>query len=128
MTGWVKKKSEGRGVSSERVETTHPSLLTPHFSKQRIEGSGVRSERDETPHSSLLTPHFPRKTLTNSRSRQRSGVITIACGGGGLVWGKRPLLGVGTRRPMVAPILTEVHFSDRAQWVVALHEQRLGSD
>lgn len=73
-------------------------------------------------------PIAPRKTLTNSRSRQRSGVITIACGGGGLVWGKRPLLGVGTRRPMVAPILTEVHFSDRAQWVVALHEQRLGSD
>lgn len=74
------------------------------------------------------TPVAPRKTLTNSRSRQRSGVITFARDGGGLVRGKRPLRGVGARWPMVAPILTEVHFSDRIQWVVALHEQHLGSD
>lgn len=70
-------------------------------------------------------PVAPRKTLTNARSRQRSWGIAS---GGGPVRGQRPLPGVGARWPMMAPIPMEVHFSDRAQWVVALHERRLGSD
>lgn len=71
-------------------------------------------------------PDALRKALTNRQSQGRLGVIAGAGGGGDLGRGKRPLPGVGAPRPLVAPILTEVHFCDRAQRVVALHERRKG--
>jgi hypothetical protein len=71
-------------------------------------------------------PHALTKTLTNPRSPERLRAITGAIVDGDLVWGKRSLPGLGALRLLAAPILREVLFSDRAQWVVALHEWRKG--
>ena len=74
----------------------------------------------------VVSAHAPdalRKALTNRQSQGRLGVIAGAGGGGDLVQGKWPLPGVGAPWPLVAPIQTEVHFSDRAQRVVAMHER-----
>jgi hypothetical protein len=97
-------------------------VISRHVGPARFGGDGAPWVRVGI----TRAPYALTKTLTNPRSPERLRAITSASVDGDLVRGKRSLPGVGAPRLLAAPILREVHFSDRAQWVVALHERRKG--